>query len=337
MVHMKLKMPDLSNERVVLPLVAAMISAIYLYFTYMLRPSDPVSFPGIEERMWTVLLILIIASAVAYAREILSMLLAVLSRFSRLGIFGKAAHHASWAHAHLRDSVHPAVKRHALRIASRVPRIGAHHVTTPVAKLFSLLGSIAARLLSIIAGIISGILSAAYNFFARVNELGAPIISSIFFFIKKHFARGKPQYFATLGLAIFLILSPLVIYNQKELVESAVLIFIAYIALSYWKGLDDRVMIVAALLFLLSCPFLLIMKENARAELSAIYAYYALCAGVFLQFVDYLQHRDKYDAEEAAEEGQDGKGRNGNLNDKRVREVEEGCFQIDLPFAKKQP
>ncbi len=136
----------------------------------------------------------------------------------------------------------------------------------------------------------AGVEAVFEGFFSRVSDTVA--------FLKGHFALGKPHYFATLGLAIFLLLSPLVIYRQKELVEKAVVLFIGFIAISYWNKLDNRVMIVTALLFLLSCPFLLIMKEDARAELSAIYAYYALCAGVFLQFVDYLQNREKHEKEE---------------------------------------
>ena len=307
---MNLKMPDISKEKAILPLVSLVIGAFYLYLTYIFRPGNRLYYPGVEDRIFTAFLILFIASVLAYIREIYAFAKPafsfLLSPFSKL-------------HAHIRDNVHPAAKRHAAHIASRVPRIEAHHVATPLARLFSFL-----------AGIVSGIAGALYNFFAKVNEVAAKAVSHAFAYIRKYFDRGKPNYFATLGLAAFLILSPLVIYKQKELVEPAVLIFIAFIILSYWKRLDDRIMIVCALLFLLSCPFLLMMKDGARAELSAIYAYYALCAGVFLQFVDYLQNREKYDKAEETEGAREDDGRHG-----KVQEVEEGCFRITLPAGKR--
>ena len=307
---MSLKMPDISKEKAILPLVSLAIGAIYLYITYIFRPGNRLAFPNVEDRIFTAFLILFIATILAYIREIHSL---------AKRAFPFVAAPFSGFHAHIRDKVHPAVKRHASRIAGSVPRIEAHQVATPLAKLRSFL-----------AGIVSKLNGASYKFFSRAKEVVANIISRTSGYIKKHFSRGKPHYFAVLGLAVFLILSPLVIYKQKELVEPAVLIFIAFIVLSYWKKLDDRIMIVSALLFLVSCPFLLIMKETARAELAAIYAYYALCAGVFLQFVDYLQNREKYDREEMEGEAREDDGRHG-----RIQEVEEGCFHITLPAGKR--
>ena len=71
---------------------------------------------------------------------------------------------------------------------------------------------------------------------------------------------------------------------------------------------------------------------GARAELAAIYAYYSLCAGVFLQFVDYLQNREKYDKEE---EELEGNGREDGGGHGKIQEVEEGCFKITLPAGKR--
>jgi hypothetical protein len=98
-----------------------------------------------------------------------------------------------------------------------------------------------------------------------------------------------------MGFGIFLVILPLVLTNQKGLVEVSALLFAAYAVFSYVNRVDDRVMIVTALFFLAACPVLLILKEDARAELSAIYAYYALCTGVLLQFADYVKNRSRYD------------------------------------------
>lgn len=296
---MKVKLPDLGNERVILPLVAAMLALAYLYFTYAFRPSNPVAFPGVEDRMWTVLLILVIASVVLYAREMFGFLDAMFTGVFGHPVFKKLKVSAASAAGKL----HPAARKHVASAMNRLPGM-----LSPLARALSRLSKI----------------------IAKIAENAAAAIACVLAYIGKYFERGKPYYFATLGFAAFLILSPLVIYKQSDLTETAVVIFIAYIALSYWKKLDDRVMIVTALLFLLSCPFLLIMKENARAELAAIYAYYSLCAGVFLQFVDYVQNREKYDREEAGEEAHEDDGRHG-----KIQEVEEGSWKITLPVGKK--
>ena len=52
---------------------------------------------------------------------------------------------------------------------------------------------------------------------------------------------------------------------------------------------DYRILISFALLFLLSCPFYLIIDEKFRAEQMAIYAYYLLFIGTVLALVEYLK------------------------------------------------
>jgi len=246
---MNLKMPDISKEKAILPVVSVILGAVYLYFQYVFRPVNKLAYPDVENRIFTAFLILFIATILAYVREVYS--------FAKPAFSFLAAHFLK-LHTRVKERTQKGMLMHAIA------------------------------------------------------------------YLKRHFERGKPYYFVTLGFAMFLMLSPLVIYKQKDLAEPAVVIFMAFVALSYWKKLDDRAMIVTALLFLLSCPFLLIMKDDTRAELAAIYAYYALCAGVFLQIVDYLQNREKYNREEMAEDAHG-----------QVQEVEEGCWKITLPVGKK--
>jgi len=279
------KLPEMKSNKAILPLTSILLLATYLYLTFIFRPANTVSYPGIEERIWTIFIVFFTASLVFYFRELVAVLNTISSRCLSILPFEALKPHLKNLHSYMRDRTPPFAK----------------HVSSKTGK----------------------ILSPIYDFFLNMREY----IRKNSLLAKKHltlnFSRGKPNYFAILGLAVFLMLSPLVIYKQKELVEPAALLFIGFIILSYMKKLDDRIMIVSALLFLLSCPFLLIMKEDARAELAAIYAYYALCAGVFLQFVDYLQNREKYEKEEA-EEGE-----------AKAEEVEEGSFRITLPFGKK--
>ena len=47
--------------------------------------------------------------------------------------------------------------------------------------------------------------------------------------------------------------------------------------------------ILAALLLLILCPFLLIQKREAFANQIAIYSYYFLVIGVIKQFKDYIK------------------------------------------------
>ena len=280
------KMPELKSNKAILPLVSLMLLATYLYLEFVFRPENNVSYPGIEERIRTMFAIFFTASLLAYFKELVIVLNIISGRCLSVLPFEALTPHLMNLHSYMRERTPHFAKR-----------------------VFSKTGKL---------------LSPIYDFFFNMRENIRKNSLLAKKYLSSHFSRGKPNYFATLGLAVFLILSPLVIYNQKELVEPAALLFVAFIIISHMKRLDDRIMIVAALLFLLSCPFLLIMKEDARAELAAIYAYYALCAGVFLQFVDYLQNREKYEQEEKEEE-----------TGAKAEEVEEGSFRITLPFGKR--
>jgi len=293
----------MKSNKAILPLTCILLLATYLYLTFIFRPANTVSYPGLEERVWTICTIFLVASLVFYFRELVGVLNTISSRCLSILPFEALKPHLKNLHGSISEKT-PLVTKHFKNfhgaIRDKTPVV-AKHVSSKTGKL----------------------LSSIYDFFFNLREhiRKNSLLAKKYFTL--NFSRGKPNYFAILGLAVFLMLSPLVIYKQKEIVELAALLFIGFIILSYMKKLDDRIMIVSALLFLLSCPFLLIMKENARAELAAIYAYYSLCAGVFLQFVDYLQNREKYEKEEA-EEGE-----------AKAEEVEEGSFRITLPFGKK--
>ena len=58
-------------------------------------------------------------------------------------------------------------------------------------------------------------------------------------------------------------------------------VILGYAIFAIIKNLDSRISAFFALLFLVACPFLLILKEEELAEFSAIYAYYSLVICVF--------------------------------------------------------
>lgn len=83
-------------------------------------------------------------------------------------------------------------------------------------------------------------------------------------------------------IKIFIIAVVLIfaIYYETEVIEFLVLL---YALISILFILDSRYAAGAALVFLISFPFLIIFKEDAVAELSAIYAYYFLVITVITQ------------------------------------------------------
>ena len=52
---------------------------------------------------------------------------------------------------------------------------------------------------------------------------------------------------------------------------------------------DSRILIAFALLFLISCPFYLILGKKFQAEQMAIYAYYLLFIGTVLSLIECLR------------------------------------------------
>jgi peptidoglycan/LPS O-acetylase OafA/YrhL len=71
--------------------------------------------------------------------------------------------------------------------------------------------------------------------------------------------------------------------------------FIALLFLFLLLEIDSRILIFFALLFLLSCPFLLFFEQEFRAEQMAIYAYYLLFIGTVLALIE-SRRESKQDA-----------------------------------------
>ncbi len=214
------------------------LCAAYLYAVFIFRPRNPIAYPGVEDKLYIVLVMAAVATIVFY----LPLVLKTISK-----------------------------ARNRIRYSPIHTRIRNSAVGRAVSGLLLFLDPLEKWLRRNIG---------YAETYARIN-----------------FYPGRQWFFATMGVEVFLVIMPLVLTNQKGLVEVSALLFTAYAIFSYVNRVDDRVMIVAALLFLAACPLLLVLKEDAKAELSAIYAYYALCTGVLLQFVDYAKNRDRYDSD----------------------------------------
>lgn len=84
-------------------------------------------------------------------------------------------------------------------------------------------------------------------------------------------------------ISLVIILSLLLIW--KFSVEAIILWMIICTFLFY--GWDNRIITGTALVFLMSCPILLILEKENTAEEMAIYAYYFLVMAVVLRIVEY--------------------------------------------------
>ena len=82
----------------------------------------------------------------------------------------------------------------------------------------------------------------------------------------------------------------LVFVTSYLLLENIFLAFIISSAVAILVlNWDSRVFIGIALIFLISCPILLAMEKKTVAEEMAVYAYYMLALGVFLQIIQYFK------------------------------------------------
>jgi hypothetical protein len=73
--------------------------------------------------------------------------------------------------------------------------------------------------------------------------------------------------------------------------NSMLLIFVIYFILSAILRFDSRMPIVAALLLLITTPFLLNAGKFGLADTTAIAAYYFLVTGVLLQLIEYIREK----------------------------------------------
>lgn len=109
-------------------------------------------------------------------------------------------------------------------------------------------------------------------------------ILDVFKKITDDIARKKLQ---TILLAVILIL----MIMWKRDAETVILWMLFFSFLLYdW---ENRIIAGLALVFLASCPFLLIYKKEALAEIMAIYAYYFLVMAVVLQIVELKRHPEE--------------------------------------------
>lgn len=78
---------------------------------------------------------------------------------------------------------------------------------------------------------------------------------------------------------------------------SAGLLWFLFLAFALYDW-DNRVIGVMALIFLVSCPFLLSFEQDALAEQMAVYAYFFLVMTVVLQIIEYKRHPELFKDDE---------------------------------------
>lgn len=294
----------LHSARMVLLYLLALLLPFYLLFVFWFRPANPFAFPGLEERLGAVVSMLVVACVLFCSSELSRFIFA----FMRLvfGPFVVACRFLSNAFS----GIFPGAARAFLQMFSRVCRVFSG--IFPDSKAFSLVFSRTYRALS---WIFRSVWLFVRRIWVEIRGFVVPVCLAFAAFVhasctfvcghacslyargqilfRARFAPGREYFFATIGASVFLILSPLVVlFNQHAFSEPAIILFIAYAVISYYQKLDNRAMIVTALIFISSCPFFLWVKDSSRAELAAIYAYYALCTGVLLQLIDFVKHRE---------------------------------------------
>jgi len=110
--------------------------------------------------------------------------------------------------------------------------------------------------------------------------------------IKKGLKDIKKDYLYFFLILIFVVLLFIWQFSFESIIF--ITIFVSF-ALYNW---DSRVVAVGALISLISCPILLIIKQDAYAEKMAAYAYYFLVITVVLQIIEYKRHPDRFKDDE---------------------------------------
>lgn len=122
----------------------------------------------------------------------------------------------------------------------------------------------------------------------KLTELGK---SRIAVFLQEALNIAKnlsTRHFVILGLLNTIIV--FVFFENTFFLSSSNVIgylLVLYIVLSLTWKINSRVSVAAALLLLMSCPFFLISAQEQLAENVAVYVYYFLVIGVFLQLKEY--------------------------------------------------
>lgn len=70
-------------------------------------------------------------------------------------------------------------------------------------------------------------------------------------------------------------------------------LILVYLGIAVLWGLSSRIAAAGALLFLVGCPILLIFKNDALAEIFAVYAYYLLVITVLQEIILLIKDRKK--------------------------------------------
>lgn len=107
----------------------------------------------------------------------------------------------------------------------------------------------------------------------NLNNWLADKIDSIIESVRSH------PYKVFIGIVLFFIL--------KWLWGAEAGIFLGIFILFLLMKWDSRVFVFFGLIFLVTCPFLLMFEKDVTAENMAVYAYYCLFLGVSLQLVEY--------------------------------------------------
>ncbi len=110
--------------------------------------------------------------------------------------------------------------------------------------------------------------------------------------IKKGIGDMKKEYLYTVLFFVFISLFFIWRFDIETIIFLA--LFIAFV----FYGWDSRILATGALVSLASCPFLLSFKQDAYAELMAVYAYYFLVMTVILQIIEYKRHPELFAEDE---------------------------------------
>ena len=86
-------------------------------------------------------------------------------------------------------------------------------------------------------------------------------------------------------LVVLLVFIILFLFSGNGLVT---VLFGSMLAVLVFKW-ESRIFFGIALIFLISCPILLLANNEIRAENMAVYVYYLLVAGVFVQMIEYMR------------------------------------------------
>ena len=137
-----------------------------------------------------------------------------------------------------------------------------------------------------------------HGFFDKIFNAGF-IISIIFRFVFKELVFSKK---IILPIVIFGIIFDIFIFHSTS---DLLILFLT--GLWIWSirifKFNGRVSIASTLVFLLMCPFLLILNKELIAEKSAIWAYMFLAVGVVQEFVENMRESRKGKGESIGESG----------------------------------